>query len=154
MSVMNPYNYKRPSSTVPFKMADENKPQMSTINYKPVSQQEKYLEQKIMAAKPEELVVMLYDGLVRFSKQAIMHIGEKDFAKVNEDSMRAQAIVAELQATLNMDYEISKQLDSLYDFAYRRLLDGNMSKTTEPYNDVIAIVEDLRDTWKQAMHIH
>ncbi len=145
----NPYNYQRPAGAVAI-----NRKKVATIPPKVNrSQQDVYLEQKIMSARPEELTLMLYEGLVKFIKLAKHFVGEKNIAKVRDNTIRAQDIVLELRATLNMDYPIAKKLDSLYDFIFSRLVDGNLKQQEKPFSEALEIAEELYDTWKQAMSL-
>ncbi len=148
MAILNPYNYQKPA--VPVAVRREN-----VVTEQPTpskkSQQNIYLEQKVMTAKPEELTLMLYEGLVKFIKLSCLYIDQKNYSKTNENAQRAQAIVDELRATLNMDYEVSEQLDKLYLFILDKLLEGNISKTTQPFREAQEIAEELTSTWKEAI---
>ncbi len=146
MALQNQYNYKRPVGVRTVK-----KKQTVVMPQVKKTQQELYLEQKIMAAKPEELTLMLYEGLIKFIKLAQMFVKEKNIPKVHENTMRAQDIVLELRSTLNMDYDVAKNLDSLYEFIENRLVEGNMLKQEKPYSEALTISEELYDTWKEAM---
>ena len=50
-----------------------------------------------------------------------------------------------------MDYEISNNLKSIYDFIIERLIDGNVSKEIKPLDEALELLQELRDTWKEAM---
>lgn len=119
---------------------------MSTLN--PYQQ---YQEQSIKTASPGELTLMLYNGCIKFINQAKQFIEQKDIEKANNAIIRAQDIIQELLVTLNMDYEISKNLAALYDFMYRRLIDANISKDVEALDEVLDLVTELRDTWKEVI---
>ena len=67
--------------------------------------------------------------------------------------MRANAIINELNATLDMKYEIAKGLRPLYDFISERLVAANIEKNADALKEVLELVTELRDTWKQAMEI-
>ena len=62
-------------------------------------------------------------------------------------------IISELNGTLNMDYEVSNDLRSLYTFIKSRLIDANIEKDMDIIDEIIPIMEDMRDTWKEAMKI-
>lgn len=151
MAMLNPYNYSKPKGSV------VNRPLQNTAVNAPAKVQngkqqvDAYLEQKVLSAKPEELTLMLYDGVVRFIKTAKQTIEAKDIEKTNVAIQKAEAIITELQATLNMDYDISTQLDSLYEYMNYRLLDANIQKSTEILDEVLDLAESMRDTWKEAM---
>lgn len=112
---------------------------------------EQYKQNTVFTATPEELTLMLYDGAIKFINIAKINIENNNISKVNEALIRAQDIVLELNASLNMDYEISKNLRSIYDFVMDRLIDGNIKKEVAPLDEAIDLLTDLRDTWKEAM---
>lgn len=153
MTVVNPYNYGKPKNHVA-------KPVLQTAVNPSVKQNkaindkmDQYLESKVLAAKPEELTYLLYDGLVKFIKKAMMSLEDKNYEKVNEYSLKAQAIVAELRSTLNMDVEMSENLDSLYEYLERRLMEANMSKEVAIFEETLSLSEEFRDTWRDAFNI-
>jgi len=112
-----------------------------------------YKENSINSATPEELTLMLYNGLVKFIMQAQTAIAASNIEKSNNSIIRAQAIVKEFQATLDMNYEVSEKLDSIYDYMYRRLVEANLKKDNSIIVEVLGYAKDLRDTWAQAMKI-
>lgn len=112
-----------------------------------------YKQNSIMTASPEELTLMLYNGLVKFIMQAQKAIEDKDIQKANESIIRAEDIISEFQATLDMRYELSKGLAMLYDYFMDRLIEANMKKDTAILEEVLHFVKDLRDTWAQAMKL-
>lgn len=112
---------------------------------------QKYMQNNIMLSSPEKLLLMLVDGLSRFVKTAKIAIEEKDTVKANENLIKAQDIVAELMSSLNMDYEISEGLSQLYDFIYQRLIDANIKKDIKIIEEIEPIIEDLKNTWHEAL---
>jgi flagellar protein FliS len=112
-----------------------------------------YREDAVATATPEGLTLMLYDGLVKFIKQGKFFIERKDWEKAHKAIVRAQDIVEELNCTLNMDYEISTNLRSLYLYMKDRLVEANIGKDSEILDEVLVFAEELRDTWKEAMRI-
>ena len=120
--------------------------QMVMINSRP---QDAYRRQDVMTANPADLIVMLYDAL----KKNII-LGRRGIEKKNTESahnhlMKAQDIVSELIKSLDMTYEISDELLSIYGFALRSLSDANIRKDAEPLGAVIEMVDELREAWKQ-----
>ena len=111
------------------------------------------LEDAVMSASKEELTLMLYEGGIKFLNQAVWAIEKKDYAKANTAIQRAEDIVREFQLTLDHQYPISQQLDSLYDYMYRRLVEGNIAKDIEIINEVLGMFREFRDTWKEAMKL-
>lgn len=112
-----------------------------------------YKENSIKTAAPEELTLMLFNGLVKFLMQSQLAIDEKNIEKANTSIIRAQAIIKEFQATLDMDYEVSGGLESMYDYMYRRLVEANIKKDTSIIEEVLGYAKDFRDTWAQAMKL-
>lgn len=110
-----------------------------------------YKRNSVMTASPEELVLMLYNGIIRFANEAKQAIDDKNVEKAHNSITRAQDIVLELMATLDMQYDISKNLYSIYDFISRRLIDANLKKDKKPLDEVISLITELRDTWGEAM---
>lgn len=112
-----------------------------------------YKQSSILTASPEELTLMLYNGLIRFIMQAQRAIEGNDIEKANESIVRAEDIIEEFQVTLDMSYELSQGLSLLYDYMYRRLIDANIGKDLEILDEVLHFARDLRDTWAQAMKL-
>lgn len=112
-----------------------------------------YKESSIYTASPEELTLMLYNGLVKFLMQAQLAINEKNVEKANNCIIKAQNIVSEFRCTLNMKYDVAHQLDSMYDYMLRRLIDANLKKDNEIIEEVLGYARELRNTWEQAMKV-
>lgn len=112
-----------------------------------------YKENSVYTATPEELTLMLYNGLVKFILQGINAIEEKNIKKASDCLIRCQDIITEFRATLDMNYEISKSFDSIYDYMYRRLIDANIRKDKAILEEVLGYAKELRDTWQEAMKL-
>ncbi|MDN5316586.1 MAG: flagellar secretion chaperone FliS [Thermoanaerobacterium sp.] len=104
-----------------------------------------------MTASPEELVMMLYNGIIRFVNEAKQAIDDKNIERAHNSITRAQDIVLELMSTLDMQYDISKNLYSIYDYISRRLIEANLKKDKVALDEVESLVSDLKDTWGKAM---
>ncbi len=120
----------------------------------PGSQYNQYKQQSAMTASPGELTLMLYDGCIKYLKLFKMYVQEKDLAKANDSSKKAQAIIDELIRTLDLNYEISDGLLRLYDYIYRRMIDANMKKNLETADECISMLQEIRDTWQQAIRLN
>ena len=112
-----------------------------------------YLDNKVKTASPAELTLMLYDGSIKFCNIAIMAIEENDNSKANTNIIKAQKIMLELRSSLDHKYEISKNLDLLYEYIYSELIEANMKKDKNVLDEVLESLRELRDTWKEAMII-
>lgn len=150
---MNPYNYKKPANA---QVAAKNADTLTTSGFGKPSSNNKidaYLELKIMNAKPEELTLMLYDGLVKFISQTKNFNDQNLYERSNATNIRAQEILQELRSSLNLEIEISNSLESLYLFMIDHLVDANIHKSNETLDEVLEMAKDLRDTWKTAMNL-
>jgi len=112
---------------------------------------EAYKKQQIMTATPEALTLMLYNGCLKFIKEGADALTEKNYEAANTSLQKAQNIISEFRVTLNMDYEISHQLMPLYNYAYDRLVEGNLDDNLDAIKEATDIITELRDAWAQAM---
>lgn len=114
---------------------------------------DQYKSNSINTATPEELTLMLYNGLVKFLMQAQSAIEAKNIEKANNGIIKAQAIIVEFMSTLDMNYEVSQNLELLYDYMYRQLTQANLKKDNTIMAEVLGIAKELRDTWSQAIKL-
>ncbi|GAB6107673.1 flagellar export chaperone FliS [Fusibacter bizertensis] len=154
MAVMNPYNYSKPKNFVRVEPQKSMITPVGDIRTNAISDKmDQYLESKIIAAKPEELTFMLYEGLVKFIKKAMLTLEANNHEQVNYNTQRAQAIVDELRGTLNMDIPLSESLDALYEYLNFKLLNANVGKSEAQFAEALEIAENFKDTWKEAFNI-
>lgn len=154
MAVMNPYNYSKPRNFMKMERVEASTSEVIDAKKNSVADKmDQYLESKILSAKPEELTYMLYEGIVKFIKKAMLQLESKNYEQVNYNTQRAQAIVDELRSTLNMDVPLSQSLDSLYDYLNFKLMEANIHKSEKEFSDALEIAENFKDTWKEAFGI-
>lgn len=110
-----------------------------------------YQSNAVTTATPGELTLKLYNGAIKFIKQAKVSIEEKDFAKAHEFNIRVQDIIGELIITMNRDIPISTQLLTMYDYLLHRLVEANLKKEIAALDEVEDFLVQFRDTWKEAM---
>lgn len=110
-----------------------------------------YKSNEVLTAPKKKLVIMLYDGAVKNLKLAKLSMGDKNIEKTNHAIIKAQNILAEFMSTLNFDEggEIAKGLMNLYQYMYDRTIRANIDKDPEILDEVIGMLEDLRDTWSK-----
>jgi flagellar protein FliS len=109
-----------------------------------------YQEQAILTATPGQLVVLLYDGIVRFLRQADAAFGEGAIAHGHERLGRAEAIVDELQATLDMSQgEVAQNLEGIYVFWKKLLWEIRLERDREKLQRLVRMVANLREAWAQ-----
>ena len=112
---------------------------------------EAYYQTHVQSRSPLELVVMLYDGALRFCDQAATAMDAGDMTTKAVAMSRAFAILAELQNTLNLKDggDVARQLDALYAHMHDRLVDANIQRSSAPLRDVMRLLTPLRDAWSQ-----
>jgi len=110
----------------------------------------KYRDASISTQQRGKLVVMLYDGAIRFLRIAKDKLREKDFALKGVYIGKAQDIVAELNNSLNMEVapRLGNDLRALYNFIYRHLNEANIERNPTKIDDCIRILDDLREAWE------
>ena len=115
--------------------------------------QQSYQQAQVETAPREQILLMLYDGAVKFLLLAKQGFKEKNIEKIHNNIVRAQSIITEFQATLDMENggTFAKNLFSLYDYLNRRLLEANIKKREDYLDEVIRHVTALRDTWREAI---
>jgi flagellar protein FliS len=110
--------------------------------------------QRIQAetSSPAELILLLYDALLKDLNQARARLIAHDHETANRALIRAQEIILELISSLDLSAgEIAQQLAPLYHYEHQRLLDANVQKDPEAVSEVIGLVTPLRDAWVQAI---
>jgi flagellar protein FliS len=111
---------------------------------------QKYRQNQVETADPAKLLLMLFDGGRRFLRQAEAALEKKDLEQVNHYLGRAQGVIAELMASLDLEQgEVAANLFRLYEYMHYRLVEANLKKTKKPLQEVDAMLATLRDTWKQ-----
>ncbi|WP_059041708.1 flagellar export chaperone FliS [Paenibacillus rubinfantis] len=111
---------------------------------------QKYQQTQLQTAPPAQLLLMLYDGAIRFVRTGISGIDEKNYEKTNTNLCKAQAVIHELIAALNFDYPIAKNLSQIYEYMLHQLIVANLKKNTTPANEVLSYLLELREAWDTA----
>ncbi|QNG60263.1 flagellar export chaperone FliS [Bacillus sp. PAMC26568] len=110
-----------------------------------------YQQNSVSTASPGELTLMLYNGCLKFIKQARLAIEQKNTQDKNLNLQKAQRIIQELMITLNPEAAVSESMMSMYDYMNRRLIEVNMSNDLDILTEVEGYVTEFRDTWKQVI---
>lgn len=117
-----------------------------------------YQTQSVVTAGPGQLILMLYDGALRFmtiAKEAFDGYdgSPRRIEQINTNLIKAQNIISELRASLNHEIggEYAKNLDRLYDYYLRRLFEANVRKDAKPLIEVEGLVRTLRDGWAEML---
>ena len=105
-----------------------------------------YKAQSVQTASPGKLVLMLFDGYLRFTTAAVKSFEETDLTKKNEginnNLIKAQNIVTELQSSLDMSVpgELPGTLYRLYDYVLHQLQQANLQKNPEPIAEADKVI--------------
>ena len=112
-----------------------------------------YQTMQIMSSKPEKLILMLYDGALRFIQLAIKALEQNDIEQAHKNLIKTQNIMIELMTSLNLDKggEIALNLFRIYEFMHFTLVQANVKKNPEPVRRISTQLKILRDSWAQAM---
>ncbi len=115
-----------------------------------------YQNNQILNASPEQILIMLYDGAIRFCRQAIHAMDEGNRTVQAEKISRTMAIVCEFANTLDHQVggEIAADLDALYSFMVRELTRANLKNERVALETVETLLVDLRETWVEAIEIN
>lgn len=112
-----------------------------------------YQNSKIMTASPAELILMLYDGAIKFSNIAVVAIEKNDIEKAHNNIIKTERIINEFRSSLDPKYPVSKDFDAVYVYLIRRLHEANIKKDAEIMEEVLKHLRTMRDTWKEVMHL-
>ena len=112
-----------------------------------------YKDNKILTATPAELTLMLYEGAIKFCNIAIMALEKDDLEKAHINIIKVQKIIMEFRATLDFKYPTANQFEMVYDYIYRRLVEGNIKKDKEIIEEALGYIREMRDTWKEVMRL-
>ena len=109
-----------------------------------------YREAAVLTASPVQLVVMLYDGVERFLRQAEIVMAEGNVPQANDRMQRAEAILDELIATLDKTAgQIAERLEGIYVFCKRLLMEARTERDPAKLEKVRDLMRPLRDSWSE-----
>jgi flagellar secretion chaperone FliS len=117
---------------------------------------DQYQENQIMSASPEKILLMLYDGAIRFTRQAMFGLEENNLTLFHQGIKKSMAIITEFSNSLDhtIGGDIAENLDALYGFMIRELTKANLHKDLENLRTVEKLLVDLRATWGEAVEIN
>ena len=111
-----------------------------------------YRRTEAQSASPMQLVVMLYDGALRFLSEARAAQTTGDLARRAHALRRVTAIVAECHSTLDLERggAVAADLDRLYSYISTRLLDVTVHRDATALEEVHKLMTTLRQAWAEA----
>lgn len=114
---------------------------------------QKYKTTSIQSASREKLLLMMYEGAIKFTKKAITAAEQKNIAERGTNIGRAYDIILELNNTLDhkIGGEISKNLEQLYMFITEQMTKANISGDPQYLRNCLKILETLHEGWQRAV---
>ena len=117
----------------------------------PANAYAQYNNQKVMAASPAELTLMLYDGAIKFCNIAEAAVEKKDIDKAHTNIVKIEKIIEYLRSTLDMSYPVAQDFENIYSYLDHRLVEANMSKDIEILKEINTHLHSIRDNWIEVM---
>jgi len=108
-----------------------------------------YLAAEVECADPVHRLVLLHEGAARFIREAVDHIGRRDFARAHDAFDKAKNIVLHFLGSIPEidDSDLAANLRGLFKFAYQKLVESNLRKDPQPAQEALAVIRNLRDGW-------
>ncbi|ASS73943.1 flagellar export chaperone FliS [Tumebacillus algifaecis] len=116
---------------------------------------QKYQNQAVQTATPERLLLMLFEGAIRFCKEAMLGIDQGNYQLANEKNIRVQNIINELIVTLDRENggEVAENLLSIYNYVNQRLIEANLKKDKAILEEVHVHLLELHEAFNGAAQI-
>jgi len=108
-----------------------------------------YQQVKVNSSTKEDLIIMAYDGAIKFLNLSLSYFKENNIEKINCYILKAHAIISELMAIINFEAgaDIAFNLLRLYEYMNSRLMQANIKKDHKPVIEIIGILNELRSAW-------
>ena len=106
-----------------------------------------YKQNSVNMASSQQLLLMLLDGAVKYTKIARMDILNKDIAKAHKELVRVQDIFLELMITMDKNTKYMEDLYNIYDFIKNELAKANIKKDITIIDNTLPLIEEIRDMW-------
>jgi flagellar secretion chaperone FliS len=115
--------------------------------------QESYHATQIFTTTPETLILMLYDGGIRFINQGLLALEEQNWAQAGWNLVRAQRVVHYLYLCLDnrQGGELTRNLEALYLYINRRLSTGYLERKEDVIREALSLLRTLRDAWNEGV---
>lgn len=115
----------------------------------------RYYQNQISTASPEQILLMLYDGAIRFTRQAITGVEDNNSDARRYGISKTMAIIAEFANSLDhkMGSHFAEDLDALYSYMMQELTAANLDNDLEKLKTVEKLLVDLRATWGEAVEL-
>jgi flagellar protein FliS len=114
-----------------------------------------YKKNEVETASPEQILILLYDGAIRFLIKAKQAIADNDVQETHNNIVACENIILEFMSSLDMENggDLAQRLYNLYDYFYNVLVQANIKKDEQKVNEVLKHLKGLRETWQKAINI-
>ena len=112
-----------------------------------------YKSQQIQTASQEQILILLYEGAIRFLSLAKYGHEEKNMEKFHNNIIKCQRIIMEFMSTLDIEVggEMAQNLYQLYEYLHYRLVQANLKKDVAMIEEVLSHLRELKATWEEAI---
>lgn len=116
---------------------------------------ERYKSNSIAVASPEQLLIMLVDGAVKYTKVARLALIKGDKERAHKELIRVQEIFGELIRTLDPNAgDFAGELLIIYSCIRQKLIEANIKKDVLIIDEVLPLIENVRDTWHEVKRVY
>lgn len=106
-----------------------------------------YKQNSVNMASSQQLLLMLLDGAVKYTKIARLCIINKDIPRAHKELVRVQDIFLELMITMDKSTQYMQDMYNIYDFIKNQLSQANIKKDVKIIEDTLVLIEEVRDLW-------
>ena len=106
-----------------------------------------YKQNSVNMASSQQLLLMLLDGAVKYTKIARMAILNKDIPRAHKELVRVQDIFLEFMITMDKNTKYMEDLYNIYDFIKNELAKANIKKDITIIDNTLPLIEEIRDMW-------
>lgn len=111
-----------------------------------------YRQTQVSTASQGELLIMLFDGAIRFARQSQDQMVTGKLEEASDKLIRTQDIINELILSLDLSVgEIAQNLQQLYVYIHDLLVQANIKKDPAIVDSALGMLVELRDTWVQVV---
>lgn len=109
-----------------------------------------YKQQSVMTMTPGQMLVLVFDELIKQLSFSRLAFEKNDIQGINRSLQKSQHILNELKLSLNFEYDISNNLNDIYNYFIRAIMNANIKKDSADLEDILQMVTELRDSFSEA----
>lgn len=109
-----------------------------------------YKQQSVMTMTPGQMLVVVFDELIKQLSFSQLAFEKNDIQEINRSLQKSQHILNELKLSLNFEYDISNNLNDIYNYFIRAIMNANIKKDSADLEDILQMVTELRDSFSEA----